>query len=132
MRALKSLFRAIPTSISFLVIAIAVALAAAKVSIRNAEDFGFVYGKEHGFAEQQSLVVTAISKEVYGYAVASRVGGVILQAVAQPELASGKLSIVYDRNAEDGHRFKITVGKETSEILAPDWEMIPLIRFVNT
>jgi hypothetical protein len=133
MGPLKSLLRTVPTSVCLLIVAIAIALAASKVSIKNADDFGFVYANEQGFAEQQSLLVTAINKEqVFSFAVASRVGGVILQAVAQPEPSSGKLSISYDHTAQDGHRFKIKIGDETGEILAPDWEMIPLIRFVDS
>jgi hypothetical protein len=114
-----------------LTVAIAVALAASKVSIKNADDYGFVYAKEHGFAEQQSLLVTATDSQVFSFAVASRVGGVILQAVAQPETSSGNVSISYDSKAQDGHRFKIKIGDETSEVLAHDWGMIPLIRFVD-
>src|SRR5207245_5706256 len=35
-------------------------------------------------------------------------------------------------SAQDGHRFKIRIGDDTSEIRAPDWELIPLIRFVDS
>ena len=85
MGALKSPFR-VSTSICLLIVAISVAFAAARVSIKNAEDIGFVYAKQQGFAEQQSLMVEAYNREqVFSFAVASRVGGVILQAIAQPE-----------------------------------------------
>ena len=52
MGALKSLLRVVPTSVCLLIVAIAVALAASKVSIKNADNFGFVYAKEQGFADR--------------------------------------------------------------------------------
>src|SRR5690242_19150296 len=129
MRVLNSLLRAVPASISLLIVAIVVAFAGPRVSIKNADELGFVYAKEQGFAEQQSLLVAAVGEaQVFSYAVASRVGGVILQGVAQHEPSSGKLSISYDHTAQDGHRFKLKIGDEAAEILVPDWELIPLIR----
>jgi hypothetical protein len=109
------------------------ALAGSKVSIKAAADFGFVYANEHGFAEQQSLLVAAVGPaQVFSFEVASQVGGVILQAVAEPENTSDKVNVSYDHTADDGHRFKVKIGTKTGEIAAPDWEVIPLIKFVNT
>jgi hypothetical protein len=129
----KRLLRTNLTLICLLGVSIAVALAAPKVTLKRADDYGFVYAKEHGFADQQSLMVTAIGRErVFSYDVASRVGGVILQAVAEPDPSSGKVSMTYDPASQDGHRFKINIGDEAGEILALDWELVPLIRFVDS
>jgi hypothetical protein len=132
MSTLKSRLRVL-ISICLFVVAIAAAFAGPRVTIKNAHDFGFVYANEQGFADQQLLRVAAVgAQQVYSFAVASRVGGVILQAVAQPEPSSGRVSISYDRTAQDGHRFKIKIADASSEVSAPDWEVIPLIRFVDT
>ncbi|MBZ9959328.1 hypothetical protein [Mesorhizobium sp. BR1-1-14] len=132
MERLKSLRCTIPASICLLAMAVAVALAGSKISIKNADDYGFAYGGEYGFAGQQSLIVTTTPDQVFSFDVASRVGGVILQAIAQPDPSSARVNISYDLALQDGHRFTITMGDETSEIPAPDWEVIPLIRFVDS
>ncbi|MEH2554478.1 hypothetical protein V1286_002007 [Bradyrhizobium algeriense] len=130
---LSVLLRIVRLNLLLLFAAISVAAAGPRVSIKGDEDLGFVYAGQHGYAKQQPLLYAASgAQRVFSYAIVSHVGGVILQGIAEPETAVAKLAVSYDRAAGDGQRFKVILGTETGDIRAPDWQIIPLIKFVDS
>jgi hypothetical protein len=118
-------------SILFLV---ALALAAPLIFIKDSQDFGLVYENERGVSEQRDLWVSAVGEQVRSYDVASRVGGVILQATAAPESTAEAKTIAlgYDPSKQDGGRFSVSFGTQNLLLEAPDWLIVPLARFVDT
>jgi len=97
---------------------------------------GFIGNEQFGIfnGRHASLTVAAKRNDVFNYAVASRVGGVIFQATAIPmENAIGKiLNISYDQLKEDGHRLVISYESFTISPTIYDWQLIPMVKLANS
>lgn len=61
-------------------------------------------------------------------------GGVAFMNTAKPapELNGKPIKVSYTPTAKDGRRFSVTIGEKTAAIRAPDWVVVPAIRFANT
>jgi len=64
----------------------------------------------------------------------SEVGGVAFMNTARPDAAlDGKaISLLYNGESTNGWRFTATIAGQNAVIRAPDWVIIPAIRFANT
>ena len=65
---------------------------------------------------------------------AAEVGGVAFMNTAQPATALNGLtvSVQYRPNAVDGRRFVAVIGDQNAVIRAPDWLVVPAIRFADS
>lgn len=91
------------------------------------------------FGHERAIQVVALSEStpitvgVYDLNYLRRVGGIAFGGVAVPDSPYQGLHIEldYDADAEDGSRFRVRVGSEW--VLAPlyDWQLRPIVEFVD-
>jgi hypothetical protein len=103
-------------------------LAVEPIAFIGLENYGIVGGRN------VSLTVSARGRETVSYGVASRVGGVIFQAVAVPaeDVADMPVSLEYSAEQPDGQRLTVTIGNTAVTADIYDWQLIPTARFAAT
>ncbi|MCL2327524.1 MAG: hypothetical protein FWC39_03305 [Bacteroidetes bacterium] len=64
----------------------------------------------------------------------SKVGGVAFLAEAEPNdtIKNENIKIAYNVNKPDGYRLEITIGEKTLSPYLPDWQLIPIVKYVNS
>jgi len=125
---MKVLWKKALAALLFALVLVSGVFASDPISFVRLSDRGIMDG------ENISVTVNARGKRTVSYPVASRIGGVIFQAVAVPatNVKDMPVSIEYNVGMSDGQRLIVTIGDTTITAEVYDWQLIPTARFAAT
>jgi hypothetical protein len=122
---MKNFWKKIAVVLLFVLVLASGILALDPIAFMGLADNGIMGGRN------VSLTVNARSRQVASYGVASKVGGVIFQAVAipAPGFEGNSVNLEYRPNQPDGQRLAVTIGNTAVTAALYDWQLLPSARF---